>query len=233
MKTKIIISIASVIVISLTLTLVLVYYPYTPDETEYTPPTSRFTSRIIRDVPNDDYLPLLYTFENLTSQATYFEMLDNGSKSLIHNISALIENELDFLENLDPLEFMTNEWRHHNFTYVGTVFSEVNKSTFLSIYDLESLYPYFMFYWNFTTIDYYANSTLSNGYNSDDWMIPEIVDYVYEQNSSFILVTQFVDIGDTYAPLAGSGTSFERQILCLATGQPILFLSNEGPWWIS
>ncbi len=233
MKNKLIISIAATCAIALTLTLLLVYYPYTPEENEYEIDPTRFTSLIIRNTPDDMYLPLLYSIENITGQDFYFDMLSNDSKNMVQNVSYLIERELEFLEILDPQDFKDNEWRHHNFTYIGSVFPSVNQSEFLSLFDLENFYPYYFFYYNFTTMNYYANSTVSNYYHPDDWGIPEIFDYVYSQNSTSILITQYVRIGDIYAPLAGSGTTFERQILCLATGQPILFLSNEGPWWIS
>ena len=90
-----------------------------------------------------------------------------------------------------------------------------------------------MFYYNFTSTEYRANSSISTWIDPQDWMISDIVDFLYKNNSTFILITQYVKISDIYAPLAGTGTEFERFILCLETGQPVLFISNEGPWWIS
>ena len=232
MKIKLLISILSVIIISTTLTLVLVYYPY-DNNNQYVPDPDRFSSITIREVPNENFLPMLYYFENLTGDAIYFEDLDNDSRDMIHNITYYIERELKFLEEFEPTEFATNSWRHHNFTYIGKLTLEVNKENFLSMFNLTNLYPYFMFYYNFSSFDYCSNSTITTGYNPHDWLLSDLVDYIYSINSNYILITQHVAITDIYAPLAGTGTEFERQILCLETGQPVFFLSDEGPWWIS
>ena len=233
MRYKIIVAILSVLIISVTITLVLIFYPYSPPQTEIEPPNSRFSSLIIRDVPDESYLSYLLTNEALTSQEPYFDMLSNDSKSFIHNVSNLIQEELEYLEIFDPSEYYENQWRYHNFTYIGNVIPEVDYIDFISMYNLTEMYPYFFFYYNFTSAEYHANSTLTFGYDPADWLIPESVEYLFNQNETYILVTQFVKISEIYAPLAGTGTTFERQILCLETGQPVFFLSNEGPWWIS
>jgi len=65
------------------------------------------------------------------------------------------------------------------------------------------------------------------------WNISEMLDYVYNFSIDFICVNQTVEVSDIYAPLAGTGTAFRRIWLCLPSGQPIFFFSDEGSWWIS
>ena len=231
MRIKIIISSVVVILLTITLTVVLVYY--LPESTEYEPDPSHFTSSIRRNYPEENYLAILSYFENLTGQAVYFDDLENDSRNMVLNMTYYIKKELKYVEELNTSEYEENSFRYHNFTYVGSLYTEINRSVFLSIYNVSSFHPIFMFYYNFTSTEYRANSSISTWIDPQDWMISDIVDFLYKNNSTFILITQYVKISDIYAPLAGTGTEFERFILCLETGQPVLFISNEGPWWIS
>ncbi len=233
MKKKILIGSVSFVLITITLTLVLVYYPFSPENTEYELDPNKFTSLITRNYPDENYLALLYYFENITGQAVYFDDLENDSRNMVLNVTYYTEKELKYVEELNTSEYEENSFRYHNFTYIGDVYPEITKSVFLLMYNISSFYPIFMFYYNFTSLEYRANSTIPLYNNPQNWMIPDIIDFLYENNSTFILITQFVNISDIYAPLAGTGTEFERYILCLETGQPVLFISNEGPWWIS
>ncbi len=228
MKTKLIFAVVSILVLGSTLTVVFVI-----ESNPIYPDPSKFKSEITRIADTSELLDLLHALESVTGNSIYFDSLGEEFDS-IENVSQLITDELEFLSTYNPKDFNERDWRYHKLIYIGTVIDSINNTEFLSLFNLEQLYPYHLFYYNFTEEEYYANSTFVNPYvDPDTWNISEIFEYVFSLYPEYIFVNQTVDIGDIYAPLAGTGTYLERIWLCLPTGQPILFFSNEGLWWIS
>ena len=228
MKTKIIIGILSILILSSTLAIVFTIAP----KPVY-PDPSKFKSEVTRIAEGGDLLDILYFLESLNGSEIYFDSLGDDF-DWIENISALIDNELEFLATYNPKDFKPDDWRSHKFIYEGTIIESINQTEFLSLINLEQLYLHHFFFYNFTEGIYFANSTAIPPYPDPSlWDLSSKVDYVYSINPEYLFVNQTVVISDLFAPLAGTGTSFERTWLCLPTGQPILFFSNEGGWWIS
>ncbi len=223
MKKSLIIISSSVLMLSIII-IPVVLRPYGPF-----PDPSKFSSFIERIVPDNSYLPVIYSLEELDAKSIYFAMTADISQ--IENIAQLIEEEESFLSTYNPKEFNKKDWRRHTFIYSVNLSLGVEKEEFLTLF---SIFQTHMFYLNYSTDDYYS-VTYFNSSTSDRelWKINETADYIFSSEAPLIFVNQTIVISDIYAPLAGTGTHFTRFILCFPDGQPVFFISNEGPWWIS
>jgi len=228
MKTNtVVIIVSSVILIGITVTLsVLIPYYNAFDP-------SKFRSDIEREVSDESFLPYLLDLENISENSSYFNSIKSGDYHLnIENVTLLIEKEELFLQNYDEKDFTRNKWRYHTFVYNGILTQPISKSEFNA---LVPDHPTYLFYQNHTTLEY-TTMTSFNQSTSDQslWGIDDIVDHVFSFFLAYIFVNQTVIVSDVYAPLAGTGTQFHRFIVCdPVTGVPLLFMSDEGGWWIS
>ncbi|NPD90051.1 MAG: hypothetical protein HGN29_15160 [Asgard group archaeon] len=227
MRKAFLLAASSVVIISSILTVVLLR-PY-----HTIPDPSRFRSFIGRHVPDESFLPILLSLENISGNSSYFDGIKGEHyEDHIENISILIEREQKFLNSYYPEDY-TNEgyWPFHEFSYSANLTHGIPKSEFLSMIHP---YPSFMFYFNYSN-EIYSSITVFNDSSPDQeyWMIEDIIDHLFTIRTLLIFVNQTMIISDVYAPLAGYGTQFTRFILCLPDGQPVFFISDEGGWWVS
>ena len=228
MKTKtIVIIISSVILIGITVTLsvLLPYY------NAFDP--SRFRSEIEREVSDENYLPYLLELEKISENSSYFQSIKRGTFHFnLENVTLLVEKEELFLESFNEKDFARNQWRYHTFVYNGNLSQPISKSEFKEIALTD---PTFLFYQNHTTLEYTAFTSFDHLTTDQDlWGIDEIIEHVFSFYLAYVFVNQTVIVSDVYAPLAGTGTQFQRLIVCdPTTGIPLLFMTNEGAWWIS
>ena len=224
---KALITVSALILISITIILSILIprsYPINP---------SRFRSEIVRNVTDEDYLPYLLELEKISGNSSYFQSIKRGIFHYkLENVTLLVENEELFLENLDEKEFTKNKWRSHTFVYNGILTQPISESEFNEIIPSN---PTFLFYQNHTTLEYHAFTSFDEQTSNQSlWGIEGIVDHVFSFFLAYILVNQTVIVSDVYAPLAGTGTQFQRLIVCdPVSGSPLLFISDEGFWWIS
>ena len=195
--------------------------------------SSRFRSEIVRNVTDEDYLPYLLELEKISGNSSYFQSIKRGIFHYkLENVTLLVENEELFLENFSEKEFTKNKWRHHTFVYNGILTQPISESEFSVIIPT---HPTFLFYQNHTTLEYQAFTSFDEQTSNQSlWGIDEIVDHVFSFFLAYILVNQTIIVSDVYAPLAGTGTQFQRFIVCdPVKGIPLLFITDEGSWWIS
>ncbi len=228
MKTRaVVIIMSAVVIISITVSLSVII----PRSNQIDP--SKFKSEIVRDVTDENYLPYLLELENISGNSSYFQSIKRGTfHERLENITLLIEREELFLENYDEKDFTRNEWRYHKFVYNGILSQPISKSEFSEIVPTN---PTFLFFQNHTTLEYIAFTSFDPLTTDHDlWNIDGIIDHVFSFFLAYIFVNQTVIVSDIYAPLAGTGTQFQRFIVCdPTTGVPLLFISDEGAWWIS
>ncbi len=227
MKLKVvIIGISSLAIIGIIVTLSIIF-PLNQDVD-----STRFQSEIIRDLSDDELLLFLTELENLSSNSTYFNSIKPGNYHLnIENITLLIEREESFLASYDSMYYSKTGSRYHKFIYNGIITQPISYSEFIPLI-LDR--PSYIFYQNYTTLEYTTitsfNQTTSN---QSLWGIEDIIQYVFSFYLMYIFINQTVVISDVYAPLAGTGTQFQRFIICEPSGYPLFFISDEGLWWIS
>ena len=229
MKWKtIIVSFSIVVTIGLIITL-SVYYGTDFNVSEY-----NFYSNIERVLPSNDYLPIILEIENMSGESIYFETLNEEIRGHIENITKMIEKEQEFLQNHNPRE-CRDSYKSHTFNYTAILTFDFNRDYIEHLIENSIGNPTFYFYNNWSAMGYVAYSNYLGDYegNFSTWKIEENLDLIFSMEEPPILIYQTMSAGDIWGPLAGTGTYFERLILCDSFGLPLLFITNEGQYWIS
>ncbi|MHA1302470.1 MAG: hypothetical protein ACTSPI_02050 [Candidatus Heimdallarchaeaceae archaeon] len=194
----------------------------------------KFISKINRHVPSDEYLSLLIEKEKIDENTLYFDSLNTSVKSPIENLSKLIEREYEFLNNYKPRDYSKWGKKYHKFIYNASLQINQDISLIKELVEERFQYPTFYFFYDWETQEYIALSNIMNEYDSnlENWNISKKIDNIFAELDPLV-ITQTVVISDIYAPLAGTGTEFQRLFLCDPQGKPLFFLSTEGYWWLS